>query len=300
MKNNYYYVHGLTISSDIVLPELVVIEEQEPDVLIRSDKVPNHLPSIKGAGVLYEAAQDDFLFKLDKVAKYRVQEGKYITVEATETATSEEVRLFLLGSTMGALLHQRSMLAIHASSVNKDNKGLLIAGVSSSGKSSLAAGLLEKGYSIISDDVSVIGFEKEDGHYIFPGIPHLKLWKDVLLHLNESLDLEKVRPKLEKYKKSVCLKGRLDPIGLDKIIILSTKNTPGYHFEEVFGSEKFILLRQNTYRIQFISKLNKTKSYFENLTKLAALTRVFRVERPSSPIQIRDLATFVEDNIINI
>jgi len=240
------------------------------------------------------------LFRLDAVARYRVQAGKYITIEPKKSATPEEVRLFLFGSAMGALLHQRGMLAIHASSVEKGLKGFLIAGSSSSGKSTLAAGLLEKGYSIISDDISVIGFEKEDGNFIYPGIPHLKLWKDVLLHLNERLDLEKVRPKLEKYKKPTALKMKLDPVKLDKIIILLIKNTSGYHFEEVRGSEKFNLLRENTYRVQFIDKLSRTESHFRSLTRLVAKTRIFRVERPSSPLKVREFTTFVEDNIFII
>lgn len=293
-------MYGLTISSEIYLPELVVVEEQKPDVWIRTGQVPAHLPVIQGLGVLYEAAKDDFLFRLNTVASYRVQAGKYITIESNEKATPEEVRLFLFGSTMGALLHQRGMLAIHGSCVARENKAFLIAGSSSVGKSTLAAGLLEKGYSIISDDISVIGFKKEYGHFIYPGIPHLKLWKDVLLHLNESLNLEKVRPKLEKYKKPIFSGDKVNPVRLDKIIILTTKNTPGYHFEELRGSEKFNLLRQNTYRIQFIDKMSKVESYFKNLSKLLDVTRIFRVERPTSPLQVRELATFIEYNIFNI
>lgn len=293
-------MYGLTISSEMVLPELVVVEEREPDVWIKTGKVPNHLPIKKGSGVLYEAAQDDFLFRLDTVASYRVREGKYITIESKETATPEEVRLFLFGSAMGALLHQRGMLAIHASSVEQGKKGFVIAGLSSSGKSTLAAGFLEKGYSILSDDISVIGFEDEDGHFIYPGIPHLKLWKDVLMHLSESLDLEPVRPKLEKYKKPILQGKNLNPVRLDKIIILSTKNTPGYHFQEILGSEKFNLLRQNTYRLQYLNNLSRMESHFRNLSRLVANTSVYKVERPCSPLHIRELTTFVEDNIFEI
>lgn len=297
MKNHYYNVHGLTICSEIDLPELVTVKEHGPDVWIRIGHVPDHLPIINGSGVLYEAAQDDFLLKLDSIAKYRVQTGKYITIDSKASARPEEVRLFLFGSAMGALLHQRGMLAMHASSVKKGGKGFLIAGTSASGKSTLSAGLLKKGYSIISDDISVIALEKEIEHFIYPGMPHLKLWKDVLVHMNENLNLEKVRPMLEKYKKPTIPGKKLNPVKLDKIVVLSTKNTPGYYVEEVHGFEKFNLLRQNVYRIQFVDKLCRIESNFKNLSKLATETKVFLVKRPLSPLKIWELAIFVEDNI---
>lgn len=251
-------------------------------------------------GVLYEASQDDFLFRLDTVARYRVQDGKYITIEANEEATPEEVRLFLFGSAWGALLHQRKMLALHGSCVAKGKNGFLFVGPSAAGKSTLAAGFLKMGYSFVADDISVIGFDEGNGHLIYPGIPHLKLWRDVLLHLHECIDFERIRPRFEKYIKPIYTGKKLDPVRLENIILLSTKNTPGYHFKEISGSEKFNLLTQNTYRMQYLDKLNRIESHFRNLSRLVEVTKLFRVERPTSPLNIRELATFVEDNILKI
>ena len=88
-------------------------------------------------------------------------------------------------ASMGALLHQRGLLAIHGSAVRNDKNTCIITGKSGVGKSSLAAGLLELGYTLVADDISVIGNLENGGFFVHPGIPSLKLWKDVLLHLKQ-------------------------------------------------------------------------------------------------------------------
>lgn len=298
--NYNYRVNGINLNSEIELPELLGIVNQEPDVWIKIGCVPDHLPNPIGSGVLYEASQDDFLLILDTVAKYRVQNGKYITIEPTKTANPEEIRLFLFASAMGALLIQQGKLAIHGSCIAIEKKGVIFTGRSSAGKSTLAAGLHSKGYSVITDDIAVLDTTDKDKNFVFPGIPHLKLWKDVLYHMNESINLEKVRPQLEKYRKPVPSLEHSNPVLLDKIVLLTTKNTPGFHFEEVLGTKKFDLLIQNTYRAQLVEKHNQLESHFNKLSKLASTIRLFNVTRPSSPMQVMELANYVEETIFQI
>ncbi|MDF1573604.1 MAG: hypothetical protein P1P86_00225 [Bacteroidales bacterium] len=299
MKTKTYRVNGLNLSSEIELPELVSSNVQKPDVWIRFGSVPDHLPEAAGSGVLYEASKDDFLFKLNTVAKYRVQNGKYITIEPLETTDQKEIRLFLFASTMGALLHQRGMLAIHGSCVAKENKGIIFTGISSAGKSTIAAGFYIKGYSVITDDIAVID-NSEKKHFIHPGIPHLKLWQDVVYYMNEESNLERVRSELEKYRKPIpALKPSIH-VPLEKIILLTTKNTPGFHFEEVFGADKFQILRQNTYRVQFLEMLNQLEIHFKNISSLASSIPLYKVERPSSPLQVMELTDYIEKHILHI
>ena len=66
----------------------------------------------------------------------------------------------------------------------KDGKAWIIAGISGTGKSSLAAVLVRRGYPLLADDVSVIGFQDNEP-VVYPGIPHLKLWYDVMKKLGE-------------------------------------------------------------------------------------------------------------------
>ncbi|MBN1415442.1 MAG: hypothetical protein JW973_10100 [Bacteroidales bacterium] len=299
MKDFVYRVYGLNIESEIELPELISNHNCEPNAWIKIGKVPEHIPNITGSGPFYEMSPNDFLLRIKNIAKYRVQYGKSITVEAHERADPDEIRLFLLGSTIGALLHQRGMLTLHGSSISVKEKGITIIGSSAAGKSTLAAGLYAKGYSVIADDVSVIEHKKEH-HYIYPGIPHLKLWKDVLIHLNYHEILKKVRPQYEKYKKPVFSMQKQECILLDRILFLSTNESNSYYYEEVYGSDKFNILLSNTYRIHYVAKMNMTSIHFMNLSNLAKTIRLFKIERPSSPLKLIEFVEFIENKIFSI
>lgn len=292
-----YKVYGLALNSELELPELIPAQTSDPDVTITFGDVPEHLPVIKGSGVLYEAANNDFLFKFEGIGRFRVQQGNRITIQPETKALPEEVRLFLLGSNLGALLHQRGILAMHGSAVSNGHHTTILMGKSGTGKSSLAAGLLELGYSVIADDISVICRNKNQEFYVEKGIPHIKLWKDVLIHLNQPLALEKVRPQLEKYRKPV-IDHEQKITALSKLVVLTSSNTKPFSHSEILGGNKFHALRENTYRLQFIDKLDQTKTHFQNLAQLVNSIQMFRADRPHSPIKVKEFAQFVSENII--
>lgn len=298
MEKFHYAIFGLNIESEIELPGLIPSETGPPDTWIKLGKVPEHLDNVKNQGVLYEASSDDFLFKLDNVGRYRVQFGKEITVQPEKKTTPEEIQLFLLGSAIGGLLHQRGILPIHGSAVSNDQGAMIIAGVSSAGKSSLAACFSERGYSILTDDISVIGFNNKKA-VVHPGTPYLKLWGDVLSYYEEVSEYKRVRPKLEKYYKPLRRTAITSPVPLNRVIILSVKNTSGFTKERIAGAERFNLLWKNTYRIQYSENLDQSVTQFKNLSKLANSIEVFRVERPAYPLQINELADFIQQEIIN-
>lgn len=297
MKKYRYTIFGLVIESEIELTGLIQSNATPPDTIIKLGKVPEHLEEIKNKGILYESSKNDFLFKFETVGRYRVKNGREIIVQPNKNATPEEIQLFLLGAAIGGLLHQRGILPIHGSAIATEKESFIIAGASSAGKSSLAAALSERGYSILTDDVSAIGFTKEQS-FVYPGTPYLKLWGDVLSYFNEVSELKRVRPKLEKYFKPVRSNPLPEHVMLKCIIILGVKNTPGFTLESINGADKFNQLWNNTYRMQYSENLDQGISQFNNLTKLVNCTKVIRVERPAYPLQINELADFIQKEII--
>ena len=291
-----YTVYGLQINSELELPELTPTGEINGDVTVGFGPVPEHLPVIKGSGILFEAAENDFLFKFEGVGRYRVQNGSRITIQAENKARPEDLRLVLLGSSIGALLHQRGMLAIHGSAITDGRQTTIFSGPSGVGKSALAAGLLELGYAVIADDISVIFQRGEKGFRVAHGIPHLKLWKDVLDHLSQGDKLAKVRPQLDKYRKPIPLAGEEIP-HLSKVVLLSPSNKKEYALSEILGREKFHLLRSNTYRMQFIDKMELTEAHFHNLSLVVNSIQMFEVQRPYNPLNIMEFAKYVSESI---
>lgn len=280
------------------LPELSPVQGITADVSINFGKVPEHLPEVRGSGILFEAALNDFLFKFDGIGRYRVQNGNRITIQAESEALPSEIRLLLLGSSIGALLHQRGMLAIHGSAVTDGKQTVIFSGQSGVGKSTLAAGLQELGYKVIADDISVIGQNGNQDFRVENGIPSLKLWKDVLVHLNQSDDLTKVRPLLEKYRKPIPVPEEDTPV-LSKIVILDPSNSRDFSYSEILGKNKFHHLRNNTYRLQFIDKMNQTEVHFLNLSMLVNSVQMYSVERPYNPLNIKEFTTYISNTIFN-
>lgn len=279
--NHHYRVYGLNIASELELPELVTGRPIQEEVTIRFDNVPDHLPRVRGSGVLFEATANDFLFKFKGIGRYRVQDGKRIIIQPEKDALPEEIRLVLLGSCIGALLHQRGNLALHGSAISDGHQTVIVSGPSGAGKSTLAAAFLELGYSVIADDISVVGFNKEHQFIVEHGIPHLKLWKDVLVHFKQSDDLAKVRPRLEKYRMPILLpEERAAP--LTRMVILNPSNANDLKYAEITGLGKFHQLRDHTYRLQFVDKLDQTEAHFRNLSRLVNSIQMFQANRPQN------------------
>lgn len=293
-----YSAFGINMQSEIELPELPAGNFKTHDVEIQWGENPEELHDAIGSGVLYQAKKDDFLFRLNTVGSYRVQKGNSITVERLNSATDEEIRLFLLGSAFGAMIHQRELLPFHGSTVVKNGIAYVIGGTSGAGKSSLAATLVKKGFFLLSDDISVISTEggKPTVH---PGIPHLKLWHDVMAKLEEDVTLyPKVRPQLLKYRKPAGEEFINKSTPIRSIVILNSKNTAGFEIQPVKGVEKFSLLKNNTYRYQYLPGLEKTVQHFRLATELAGACKVFQLKRPNSPLLLEELADYFAKEIV--
>jgi hypothetical protein len=298
VKKYYYKVYGLILESEIEIPEVPEIIKSEPNATIKIGTVPDKLNDTLGKGVLYELTKKDFLFKLERIAKYRVQSGEIITIQPEVDANLNEIRLFLLGSVFAALLHQKGIFVLHGSAVAKDKKAIIFTGSSSSGKSSVAYGLYKKGYTFVSDDISVITCSDNGTCSIYPGIPQFKLWKDVLNHLKHFEMLNKVRPTIEKYTLPITNSIAKSPIEIGCIISLRTKNSPGFKIEELNGVQKFNMLRKHTYRLQYLTNMQQSLLHFNQLSILSKKLKVFNLERPLVPLNIEAFTDFIESEVL--
>src|SRR5579872_2437348 len=148
-----YCAYGLSIDSDIALPELAPGCGLELDVTIRAGSVPETLDQAYAVGVLYRAAPGRFLLNMPRIARYLASDGNAIVIERAAGADDADVRVFLLGSVFGALLHQRGVLPLHGSAVEAAPGAVLLLGASVSGKSTLGAEFQRRGYRVLADDI---------------------------------------------------------------------------------------------------------------------------------------------------
>ena len=240
------------------------------------------------------------MLNLPAIGKYLARNGNEIILDPKTTATKDEIRLFLLGSVMGTILHQRGFLPLHGSAVQIHHGACIIIGNSATGKSTLAASLSKKGFPLISDDLSAISLDQEGTCQIHPGIPFIKLWKDVSGIMYPGKELNKVRPQIEKYKLPVDPGISLtEQSPVRKIILLTTKNEAGFEVLEVSGAHKLKLMREHIFRDQVMKGLGLMENHFKLLSQLVNQAGLYHISRPSRPLQIEELSDLVIEKILN-
>jgi hypothetical protein len=292
----FYRAFGLNIASELELPELRSgLETSEPNVHICWGAVPETLPEpeVRASGVLFQAAPERFLLRLDHV-RFLVQNGSEIRVERLAD-NDAQLRVFLLGSCFGALLHQRGLLVLHASAVQTPKGAVLFAGVSGAGKSTTLGAFLQRGYSLLSDDLAAIHLG-EDGHLVVePSIPRTRLWSDSAMRLGQATDmLQREQPELEKYVLP-AQNFAPSPVRLHRVYVLDSDNlATSVNFESLPPVQAFKTLVCHTFRRRFLRGLGMQTAHFGLVAAAVDQASVVKVTRPSRSFLLDELAERLE------
>lgn len=281
-KQEYRYrVHGWEITSEIPFIELRTQRGSAPDITICYGKVPEILENAKARGVGFQIKPGYYILNVPKVGRFMAVAGKEVTVEVFPGVTEDDLRVYLLGSIMGALAHQRGILSLHASSIKFKGKAILFAGDSGTGKSTLATAFYLKDCQVISEDMSAISFDSVEGALIEPGVARIKLWSDVLKEIPDEYKSNlHVKKGMEKYFLTIKDKVIPQPTQIQYIFILNYTNSKEVIVEQILGKEKFYELQSNVFRSQLIKGLGATKRNFRQLSELQAKVIMYRVHRP--------------------
>jgi hypothetical protein len=295
---NIYEVAGLRLRSEISLPELAVAEPaaREPDVCVELGPVPEKLSGASSTSSVTEISQDDVLIKVPGVARYRAQSGQRIRIEPMPGARASDLRLFLLGSALGAIYFQRGDFPLHASVVVVRGAAVAFTGGSGAGKSTMAAWLHAQGFPLLCDDVCVVRFDSDGKPVAYPGFPRLKLWKDTLTAFEiDAGKLLRDYSRADKYHLPIAARFRDKPVPLKHILALQfSEAETAPRVTDVRPSEAVMLLRDNTYRFQYISGMGLTRKHFLDCTRLARTTRIQRLVRPREHAVLADCQRLIE------
>ena len=263
-----YSLYGLCFASEVPLPEaLPAASGAAVDVRIRIAPVPE--AGIPGGVAVEEgsmATAHEFWLSVPGVARYLVRGGSEMLVDPHPECDDASLRLYLLGSCLGALLTQRGRLVLHGNAVQVGNACLVCLGDSGAGKSTLAAAFAQQGYPVLADDVIAVD---EVGRAI-PGIPRVKLWQDAADRLGiPTHGLRRICPDMEKYDWPLAERFCREALPIRWIFLLSTGEQTGSAATAVEGFERFRILRDNSYRFHFLSAMSRLPHH---LTQCAALS----------------------------
>ena len=120
--------------------------------------------------------------------------GDYVLPDAAPMSLAHGLLAAEMGMNLQMALGQKSWLLLHAATVERDGRALILTGESGAGKSTLAAMLGERGWRLMGDEFALLGLD--DGQLRpFPRAVSLK--NGAIRVMEEEVDPERFGPRLE-------------------------------------------------------------------------------------------------------
>jgi hypothetical protein len=296
-----YRAYGLTIRSDLLLPELDSDSADRPDLTIRLARTGRPLPQ-PSLGTVYESGAQDHYVAWPGVGAFLIRGAQAIDVEPAPGVSLPLLNFPLLGPVMARLLHLRGMLVLHASAVDLTGRGAVFLGAKGAGKSTTVAAFVAAGHRLLTDDVLAIRFSSHECPHIVPGFPQLKLNVDVADRFvwDGAVAMPPPIPGFPKQQRRLTGCFSHAPVLPRCIYVLaqgcSAKIVP-LSAQDALGpllSYSFASLFQRRY-----GQLSKAEAgrHLSQCAALAGLVRVARLERPSDLQRLPDIVRLVEDDV---
>ncbi|MBT2679842.1 aldolase [Bacillus sp. ISL-35] len=299
-KKTAYRGFNFVFLSEIALPELQVVNgiEEKADILIELADLKDEWNELAKSKRYYNVTGEKIWFYIPYTAIYCVCGGRKIIVSPMDGSHEEKIRLYILGSCMGALLMQRKILPLHGSAVAIDGKAYAIVGDSGAGKSTLASALLSRGYQLLSDDIIPLSILKENIPVVTPTYPQQKLWRESLNAMgNMNNEYQPIFDRQEKFAVPVSTQFSSQSIPLAGIFELIKTDTDEVKKFPISGLRSLHILFYHTYRNFLIDEAKLREWHFGVTANIANRIPVFQLCRPSSKFTAHELATLVLNNL---
>jgi hypothetical protein len=283
------------------LPELVPSQDvAETDIVIRLGT----LPAIEGEVQENFAATDaGGVLNVAGAGRYLIRDGREIIVDPDPAGTERHLRLFLLGSAFGAILHQRGLLPLHSNAMEIAGHAVGFMGASGAGKSTMAAWFHDCGYHVLADDVCVVTGSSDATPLAHPGIPRLRLWRDALEASGRNpQDHEHAFDDADKYNVRTRISDAPSPLPLGAIYLLDRPESGAQELAitRLQGLDAIEALVANTYRGGYLAKMGATQRHLSQCVELARRVPVFRTERVWGTDAFAEQARLLEEHARSI
>ena len=292
-----HWVYGLRVRSAIALPDWPAAAPGEPDLFIRREPVPG--PELEGppysARFVVEAGE--LRLGVVGVGRYAASGGSLIRVDPDPDAKAEDLRLYLTGALMGAILHQRSTYPLHASCVVLPSAGggVGFAGRSGAGKSTLVSTMVRRGAAFVSDDLCVMAPADSAGLRVWPGAARLKLDESGLGAVPGTVsELDPAGGDRGKFHLPVDASlDHASPVPLTRVYILTDGEGPP-RIERLTGLDAISAVVDETYFAAAALAMGLSSQVFRLAAKVAQTLRVSRLVRPRGLEHLPAVAALIE------
>jgi energy-coupling factor transporter ATP-binding protein EcfA2 len=301
IKNVYHYkIFGLRIICDIELPELMVdTSRQVPEVIICKADLQEKWIELTKNNQIFFIDKNLIMFKVPGLAIFCIQDGNSINYFPLSEGKLDQIRLYILGTCMGALLNQRKMLALHGSALEIKGKAYAIVGDSGAGKSTLASALIKRGHPILTDDVIALKNNQYDHPFVVPAYPQQKLWENSLKEFKmDSVNLTPLFERNTKFAVPVREQFFNKPLPLAGVFELAKGKGEAINIAPINTLERLHVLFQHTYRNLFVKRLGLMEWHLQYTSSFAKDIQMYRLTRPTSRFTANELAALIEETVL--
>ncbi|MFC0560082.1 aldolase [Halalkalibacter alkalisediminis] len=292
-----YTAFGLQIESEFPLPELLqstTYSTNQIDVKIEQTILTSLWEECAGDDQYFFIKEDYVLFRIPEVGIFLIQNGNEIFVSPIGEVQEDQLRLYILGTCMGAILMQRKILPLHGSALVIDGKAYAIVGNSGAGKSTLASAFLKRGYKLLSDDVIPVTLNEKGVPVITPAYPQQKLWIESLDQFG--MTSEGYRPIVDRETKfAIPVRDQFSSeiTQLAGVIELLKTENDDIEFKLVQGLESLHTLFSHTYRNFFITPAGLLEWHFQLTAKMVNQLEMFQLQRPINRFTAHELTELI-------
>ena len=278
---HHYSVFGLNVRSSVPLPELFLAAQGKgPDVTISIG------PELEADDPVPAVTDTDggIIISIPEIGRFRISGGNEISIEPVAGVPDRNLRLYLLGSVFGALLHQRGLLPLHANAVEIDGRAVAFMGESGAGKSTLATWFHDRGHRVVADDVCAIHFLDDGQPYTLPGLPRFRLWQQALEasgRTTKGLARSYTTEHFDKFDLPVAESTAVSSeLPLGAIYVLGRGDELA--FRRLQGVEAAEAVIAHTYRGAYVAAVQKQQNHWDACIRLARHIPIVSVARPWS------------------
>lgn len=295
-----YLIGGLSVSSGVSLPAFEAACAH-PDVVVHAAPLPPDRRGWAHEARRFKASPGCWFFAAPDGSRFLVQDGHDVAYDMPEDVSPATLAGHLLQPVFATVLHQRELLALHASAVEGPDGAIAFMGPPAAGKSTLAAWMHARGHAFIADDVCPVDVR---GRPVVPGgFAYQKLTPAALreaVTVGEAAPIEsdgrgrvrvmvRARPAAAQplacaYILRVGAKGQGSPDGVASI-------------ETLTGPSAVAALVKNTYRRQYLRGLGRLPAHLRACARVAERVPIHQVSFAHETCDVHALGRVILDHL---
>ena len=297
-SRRFYKAYGLTICSDVALPELEPTPPATPDIEIAvgpvgfpGSKSPNATAFHLEAGRRYLSWQ--------AVGTFMISDAGRIEVDPAPGVDDALLAFPLLGPVLALALHRRGLLVLHASAIAVDGRGVIFMGDKGAGKSTTAGAMIRAGHLLLTDDVVALDLSDPGRPMILPGFPQLKLAADAAgaISLEQAEVRPRAHPQIDKARHRLRAGFSAEPVPASRIYVLERGGRAAISPLADAAALPSII------KFSYITRFGRqalgdfAPGHLAQCARLAAKVGVSRLEAPTGLTRIDEAAALIESDL---